>query len=34
MQGDEEREADTKDDQGDEEVAVLEDGAGLLSKFH
>ena len=34
MEGDEEREADAKHDQGNEEVAVGEDGAGLLSKFH
>ena len=34
MQGDEEREADAEHDQGNEEVAVSEDGAGLLSKFH
>jgi hypothetical protein len=34
MQDDEEREADAEHDQGNEEVAVSEDGAGLLSKFH
>lgn len=34
MQCDEEREADAKHDQGNEEVAVGEDGPGLISKFH
>ena len=34
MQRDEERKADAKDGEGNEEVAVSEDRPGLLKKFH